>query len=281
MEYYPYTLGEREGALIRIDGGHADCHPWPELGDLPLEQQLKKLAFGETTPLTERSFSFAKLDREARRERRSLFEGLMIPKSHHLLLNVSDPFSNASIVKIKVKKTTPTESLKTLIEKHGCRIRLDFNAQLEIEEFESFLKEMKPYLSSIDFIEDPFPYHREKWQSMQEKYGVALACDRNSKQAIGHIESAKVLVIKPAVQDSAPFQNALQRIVVTSYLDHPFGQLTAAFVAAQMTTEVCGLHSHHVYQTNEFSERFGEELTPFGTGFGFDDLLERLPWKKI
>ena len=47
----------REGALIRVGDGFADVHPWPELGDAPLDEQLALLARGETTPLSERSLA--------------------------------------------------------------------------------------------------------------------------------------------------------------------------------------------------------------------------------
>src|SRR5258708_24582201 len=72
----------REGALIRIGDGFADVHPWPELGDLPLDDQLALLARGETTALTRQSLSFVSIDERARLASRSLFEGLTIPPSH-------------------------------------------------------------------------------------------------------------------------------------------------------------------------------------------------------
>jgi len=45
----------REGALLRVGEGFADVHPWPELGDAPLDEQLALLSHGQTTPLTRRS----------------------------------------------------------------------------------------------------------------------------------------------------------------------------------------------------------------------------------
>src|SRR6476659_4640671 len=54
--------GPRRGALIRVDGGYADIHPWPELGDLPLDEQLALLARGETPSLTASSLEVASID---------------------------------------------------------------------------------------------------------------------------------------------------------------------------------------------------------------------------
>ena len=59
-------MGARRGALIRVDGGFADVHPWPELGDAPLDEQLALLARGETTPLTRASLHWARVDADAR-----------------------------------------------------------------------------------------------------------------------------------------------------------------------------------------------------------------------
>lgn len=264
---------EREGALLRINGGHADCHPWPELGDLPLNKQLEKLARNETTPLTKRSLYFAALDREARAQNRSLFEGLTIPKSHYLLLKLGDVPPH-SLVKIKMGRDA--SALLRFLKKSSCQVRLDFNAKLTEPEFKQFLDETAEYHSRFDCIEDPFPYEESAW-----KRYANLACDARSEQAIG---TAHTLVLKPAVQDHEPFRNLSQKLIVTSYLDHPLGQLSAAFIAAQLRVDVCGLCSHLVYQTNEFSEQLPQTTSlvpPPGTGFGFDELLKKLPWKKL
>lgn len=288
IEYYRYALKaknfpmEREGALLRIDGGVADCHPWVELGDLPLKVQLEKLARGETTRLTGQSLFFASLDRRAREEQRSLFEGATIPSSHELLLKISDQIPEGPLLKIKMGKA---EELNCLLEQKPFRLRLDFNCKISERDFEHFLEEIKPWHSYIDCIEDPFPYDELKWQRIQDRYGVNLACDAASERAINKPLSANVLVLKPAVQPHLPFKKVPQKLIVTSYLDHPIGQLSAAFIASRLDVDVCGLCSHLVYQTNEFSEQLpqkGPYLTPpSGTGFGYDELLNKLKWKRL
>jgi O-succinylbenzoate synthase len=71
-------------------------------------------------------------------------------------------------------------------------------------------------------------------------------------------------------------------------MDHPIGQFGAAYVAALNKDKLsarCGLFTHVLYEKNEFIERIRSDgarlLPPEGTGIGFDDLLERLPWKKL
>ena len=83
MWFWEYSLSPtRRGALVRVGNGFADVHPWPELGDAPLERQLTMLARGETTALTRRSLELARIDSDARARSVSLFAGLTIPLSH-------------------------------------------------------------------------------------------------------------------------------------------------------------------------------------------------------
>lgn len=266
MFVHRYTLrsrtgGTREGALLRIDDGFADVHPWPELGDAPLGEQLALLARGRTTPLTRASLRLAGVDREARQRGVSLFEGLMIPLSHW---PGPDPAPGFDTVKTKGVQEVPSD----------VRIRIDFNARLTPEEFLRIAETLPR--ERVDFIEDPCPYDRELWRDLRERTGLRLALDRFEGQA-------DVLVHKPALQTEWPVHND---VVVTSYMDHPVGQFGAAWVAAKHETNSrCGLFTHVLYEPDAFLERVESEgarlLPPRGTGIGFDDLLERLPWKSI
>ncbi|MEA2329564.1 MAG: hypothetical protein QOE68_4523, partial [Thermoanaerobaculia bacterium] len=114
--------GPRRGALIRVNGGYADVHPWPELGDLPLDEQLALLARRETTPLTQCSLEFASIDAAARRDGRSLFDGLTIPPSHW---PGPDPPPDFGTVKLKSIDVIPDR----------VRLRIDFNATLTPSQF--------------------------------------------------------------------------------------------------------------------------------------------------
>jgi hypothetical protein len=83
----------RSGALLRIERGpgapgFSDLHPWPELGDLNLNEQLARLkgnAEAGRTDLLRRALILADLDREAREKNISAFKGLIIPRSHALI----------------------------------------------------------------------------------------------------------------------------------------------------------------------------------------------------
>ena len=178
--------GVRRGALIRVNGGVADVHPWPELGDLPLDEQLALLARGETTPLTQSSLEFASIDAAARRDGRSLFDGLTIPPSHW---PGPDPPAAFDTVKLKRIDVIP-----------DCvRLRIDFNATLTAAEFVRIAATLPR--DRIDFIEDPCPYDAAVWRELREQTGLRLALDRapsssqHRQECLCHIGSRLALSI--------------------------------------------------------------------------------------
>ena len=109
--------------------------------------------------------------------------------------------------------------------------------------------------------------------------GMVLANDRHVEEDRGDSE---VLIVKPAVNGMLNGE----RVVVTSYMDHPLGQAFAAWEAARAgVTEVCGLQTHGLFAANGFTEALGRVRpgfgVPEGAGLGFGDLLEGLPWSRL
>lgn len=255
----------RHGALLRVDDGFGDVFPWPELGDAPLDEQLARLARGETTPLTARTLAMAHVDGEARRAGRSLFEGLTIPRSHW---SGFEPPPEFDTVKVKGGPDFDAASLPD-----GVRVRIDFNATLDAETF----ARMPLPRERIDFVEDPVPYDAATWRALRERTGLRLALDREIAT-----DGVDLLIVKPAMQELPDVDRPL---VITSAMDHPIGQFGAAFVAARHALRIdarCGLFTHVLYEPNEFSDAIRADgsrlLSPEGTGIGFDALLERMPW---
>lgn len=307
------TVGKnnmREGALLRVvfeeigHIGYCDCHPWAELGDLPLNDQLIKLKEKRITPLLANSLQFAKLDAMARKEGKSLFEHLEIPLSHQLIPlggNLAS-YIRRGIHTFKVKAgSDPQVEIKTLsgwVDSHpNIRLRLDFNEKLNREAFMAYWSMMPEHLIRvIDFFEDPYTFDPYHWKEDQEKRNVSFAADHNSSEALKHQGSAHVIIHKPAVDpwlitgEQGQLPKGI-RVVVTSYLDHPFGQMCAAYVAALLKKQypdqvgICGLLSHDCYQKNNFIEAINQEgarlLPPEGTGIGFDEYLKGIPWQSL
>ena len=324
LEIFPYSLipiarraGPRRGAILQVslqsgNRGYADLFPWPELGDPSLDDLLGALRKGLTDwhPLLVRSLEFATLDAEARFQQRSLFSGLEIPLSHffctdlvHLGSEEIRKISDQGFKEVKVKLGSRMglnigeesrllfDLLPAFIES-GLKLRLDFNGSLTVSLLDRFLEGMGEWILSLDFIEDPVPYDAQVWSQLQRKWGIRLALDWYDKKENGSLDSDSfsVLVIKPARENwraIAEFARQTDRsVMVTSYLDHPLGQMTAAWAAAQLKLnaglkmESCGLLSQTAYKPHLFSEVLQTEgpriLSPQGFGFGFDSLWSTL-----
>lgn len=296
------------GALLRVGHGFADLHPWPELGDKPLDEQLTLLASGTTTPSTRASLLFAEADGEARATGKSIFDGLTIPASHSLRLTSEgeidiEGLARQGFERIKVKAGKNLDSERVWITgvlskidatRLTLKMRIDFNASVTRSQLESFLSFIPTSLRGhIEFLEDPLPYHPDTWQELRDAYGVRLAAD--FEKPSDTFRGIDTLVIKPARENvAAQLEMAEEhelRVVVTSSLDHPVGQMGAAFAAARLQrdhpdlVDACGLLSHTSYQPDAFSERIAMDgphlIPPSGTGVGFDDLLAALPWKRL
>lgn len=265
---------KREGALLKVDlpsgrTGYADCFAWPELGDLPLQQQLDQLATGELTPITRCALEFGQIDARFRFEGGGILNQSNPPRSHFL---ITDLF-NCSVqdvqkliqqgyshVKLKVGRRIEQEAerLHELFSNTPLKLRLDFNETPSRDRFAHFLQLIESLKERIDFIEDPFPFHPGEWRAFQEK-GWTLACDRQAPLAYGKAESARVLIIKQAVIPFNEFPKDNNQIcIATSYLGHPIGQMAAGYAAMQLDPAgdfVHGLLSHHSYQPTAFSRQ--------------------------
>lgn len=282
------------GALVRRGAGFGCVHPWPELGDPVLEECLVDLAGARRHRLVQRTVACLEADAAARMEGRSLFEGLGVPESHATLPELSEEVLVKAVergfsrVKVKSRGTgeeTLSEVRRLSVKWPRVRWRIDFN---EGGKGEAILSELATWTAeekrAIDFLEDPVPYRGRAWEVLAREGGLPLANDRWIESERG--ESA-FLVVKPAVNqliDRGRVKVAQQ--VVTSYMDHPFGQAFAAWEAARAGVKtVCGLQTHGLFKPDAFTEMLGEVgptfRVPEGTGLGFDDLLEKLPWERL
>lgn len=293
---------EFSGALIRVGNGYGCIHPWQELGDPPLKKCLEDLSGRRFWPIVRRALRCAEYDDAARTAEESLFEDLDVPISHATLVKAdAAEVANAvesgfSVVKMKSGREVGVEVdfLKEMgVQYPKLKWRLDFNEALDQESAEWFLDALgEPVRKNIDFLEDVTAFSESIWASLWKKYRVPLAVDM---EAAPHRKAAQVTVIKPAVDEpfllgEAAAMNS-QRIVMTSYMDHPLGQAFAAWEAARLEVlfpglvGICGLQTHHLFEKDAFVERLGgwrpEFKVPGGTGLGFDDELGELAWVKL
>ncbi len=284
---------EHEGALIRIGDGFGCLHPWPELGDPTVDELLSSLAKDEerVSPLVIGAAVCAAADGRARREGRSLFAE-PTPESHWLAQAGDDPeFARSegfTLAKIKAGRDL-AEARRSLglWSAAGLRVRLDFNESLDRGGFLSFWRSLRPEeREAIDAVEDPESWSEQGWMELRQA-GVPLAVDREAESRLRH---GDLLVYKPARYGVSCQRET--RFYITSYMDHAFGQVwAAAFATAIAKGEQgrnllpCGLLTHRCFEPDRFFERLRCDgprlLPPGGTGHGFDDLLEGLPWKRL
>jgi O-succinylbenzoate synthase len=291
-----------DGVLIRIGAGYGCIHPWPELGDPPLHKCLEDLAGARRWPVVRRAIRCAEMDGIARGNQEWLFDEMDIPASHATLAKADVASVAAAVeagfgtVKIKAGRDLEAEA-KFLIEMTAeypkLSWRLDYNETRDAAEIAEFLNALdREVRRKIDFVEDPCPYSESTWRELNKSTGVRLAVDRETGP---HCEAAQVFVLKPALDEPWLIGEAASKrgnkVVVTSYMDHPFGQTFAAWEAARLALTfrglvgTCGLQTHHLFEPNPFSEYLGAWSPTFqppgGIGLGFDDLLAELVWTRL
>jgi len=283
-----------EGCLLRTGDGYGCVQPWPALGDPTMEELLARLRSGRTGKLLERALACAVADGAARREGRSLFDigGIpltgprtgslrAIPRSHATATGAADfPALRAAgftAVKLKTHGTDSgiAERVRAAVEA-GLRVRLDCNGTGI-----GALRTLRPWVEHIEFIEDPEPYFPQRWERIRSELGIPLALDRGDGADAGGYD---IRVLKPALNDCRP---RAVPVVFTTYMDHPLGQMFAAWEATRYAGAQleAGLLTHHLFEPDAFIEAVPSEgpqlLPPAGTGLGFDALLEALPWQRL
>jgi O-succinylbenzoate synthase len=293
------------GALVRVNHegvfGYGSLHPWPELGDESLDESLAMLAEGHFTALSSRTMQCTRDDAAARGKGISLFQGLVVPRSHATLMMEAARFEaavQAGFTTVKVKVGRSTEMEARFIREQAklypdLMWRLDFNGSLDADAVESFLTELgEEVRDKIDFLEDAFLPGITPWINALGPYDIPMAVDREVEDACG---GYGVAVIKPALNEPMPILERIledgKRAVITSYMDHPVGQSFAAWEAARAfhsfpdVVDTCGLITHGLFEQDEFIAALGEPRPYFmpasGTGLGFDDLLESLSWTPL
>lgn len=293
---------EFDGVLIKVGEGYGCIHPWPELGDPPLEKCLQDLQGARRWPIVRRAIRCAEYDAAARSREESLFEEMEVPQSHATLSSADVAVAEQAVelgfshLKMKCGRDAAKERacIEAVAEAHPTvRWRLDFNEILEPQGVIDWLDGLSVGARrTLDFLEDPCPFSESAWGKLFRETRIPLAIDR---EAAPVHKAAQVCVIKPAIDEPWLLAEAAlghrQRLVVTSYMDHPLGQAFAAWEAARLGLQfpgqpgVCGLRTDVLFKPDAFTELMGDWSPAFkpppGTGLGFDDLLDALPWTRL
>ncbi|NJL26165.1 MAG: hypothetical protein HC902_14095 [Calothrix sp. SM1_5_4] len=156
-------LSPRAGALLKVEWasqqiGYSDLHPWPEFGEPPLDEHLSSLASVQFTKLAARSMEFNYTDREFRLRKKSAFAGVILPRSHKLVCDLSSSSSlSAQLLNdwqaqgyshLKVKMggdlKAETEALVQFAYSTTLLWRIDFNGKLSAAEFAGWWNGLDP-----------------------------------------------------------------------------------------------------------------------------------------
>ncbi len=299
------NLTEVEGLLLRcefcessLDMGYGCLQSWPELGEPGLRELLPSLSAGfrSPEPLVQRALDMAKEDALGRTHQQSLLNlNHMIPLSHIL-----NPVPGSDLdglgyshLKIKLRAENQREVRDTLelwlgsLSPHQ-RLRLDFNGSFHsATQFINWWRDFQAILEPwIDFIEDPISDATlESWMEMEG--WAPVAADRQLDFEV--LRQAKIRIWKPLVGDMdwARKSSGVQRVITTTNLDHPLGQVYAMLQAQKFTSdEVCGLQTKDFYQPDEFSESISYQgpqahVEVEGGGLGFESQLKARNWKEV
>jgi O-succinylbenzoate synthase len=303
---------EREGALLKVqwpDGkiGYADLHPWPELGDAPLQAHLNDLAKGRISSLVEQSMWLARRDAQMRANKKNYFDDGLPLKNNYILNNVKgvvpgflDEIKDQgfSTIKIKTGRDLKEEiAFLTHVAAAGFKIRLDFNAIGSWQVFEKFMAQIPPtVLPFIEYIEDPFPYDAKAWREAQRLAPIAVDNEYHKvRWNLNEKPPFDVMVVKPARVDVDKAVEYCKKwnlkMTITSSMDHPVGVAHAIGVAMELKRlhgEMildAGCMTHRLYQMDIFTTELFTQGPYFakgrGYGVGFENALKVMPWHPL
>ncbi|WP_413559815.1 o-succinylbenzoate synthase MenC [Bdellovibrio sp. HCB209] len=324
LSYYEYTITPfttlnavsaglpRRGALFKVEWpqdfvGYGDLHPWPELGDQSLDDQIAAIKKGRITPQMEQTIWLARKDAVLRKKGKTILTAGEKVRNNYLVSNSAEIVpgflddlkrQSFSTIKLKVGRDLAQEAAAiTRIAAAGFKIRLDFNGTGSWQTFEKFFAGLTAQEKVwIEYVEDPFPYDADSWADAKKLVKVAVDAPYE-KVDWDNLTKAPfdIVIIKPAKMD---VDKAIERCkkfglkaAVTSYMDHPVGSIGALAVAMECKELYpaimldAGCLTYRSYRMDEFAAAIntsGPYLSNVkGSGIGFDQQLKELPWQKL
>ncbi len=282
--YSPYELTpvhiaegvkySNKGILLKFeDETYSLYHPIEALGDVPLSEFMKNLSKRNSLLSKVKAASVSLKD----------FETLLgkkvkcyysVPSLKNFLKNKGSILNDGfDTVKFKVSSVIELEEMIEALTGLPFKYIFDFNGRGLKENFLACSDEVKTFFKeNVLYIEDPA-------KEMESLPYVKIAADFED---YGGVESFNI--IKPTAFDHEQSENPEADTVVTSYLDHPLGQIMAARKALDIGVQTdSGLLSHTYYEKNKYS---GKLVTkgPFlelRSALGVFELLKEEPWELV
>lgn len=284
------------GCLLAFDFGsgslgYSDFLPWQTFNEISLQDQLKNIKQARFSQRFLQAKQLAKIDSQARQNKKNLFFGLKVPDSHFLIediLNFSQQAQkhlveqNFKIIKLKLQTQNilkQVDQLKSLYKDLKLKTwRLDLQGKSSWDIWADKLSFMK---NNIDYIEDPIIC-----KNIKQKSTHLFAEDWTSSLTFKiKIFKATRDNFKKLTKDVTRFR--WNRVIFTHSFDHPLGQAAAAYRAGFFYK----IHSHF-FETGAFKNlalcplkyyqqdhALSPEYKPAaGFGFGFDSALKKEKW---
>lgn len=270
---------DQAGALLKIeeDGffGVADICPKIQFGDLGLREEIKTRGL-----LYRRALELATEDLQARKNGLSLLQDRAIA-NNVLITNYNWSDLKAELT-YKIKADHNFSVLLDVLQRVPFA-RIDFNASLNADQFDDFLKMLTPELvKKIEYIEDPTELNAnwKRWNLI-----VPLAFDLQKNKTYDPA-LAGFRIIKPSRQ-SVPAET--KNVIFTSAMDHPVGVAHGLRIAQKLATKVSGFLTLNLFKETEFNKHFIQSghLLNFSaaalneTGIGMQAELAELDWTAL
>lgn len=268
----------QRGALIKVQDefgqeGFSDLCPWPSLGDPTLEEELASKG-----PLYQRAIELALLDLQARKDKKMLVTADPI-KNNILVGDFRDLKSDFdfSKVTVKIKGNEHVYDFAKFLVDHVekfQKIRIDFNNCISEFLFSEFINLLTDeVLAKIEYIEDPFFFHRNQWSQHSAKVKLALDWKQTEDQ------NWPIRIWKPSREKKMSCSD----FSITSSMEHPVGLVHGLHFAQKFPEKTHGFLTGSAYEDNEFSTFFTVENDKLfyqsdGYGIGFSRILNKLNW---
>ena len=250
-------------------------HPIESLGDIPVKDFLKNCKI-----LTSDKGQLRRVKDLALRES---FKAEIFVDTYDQVADLkAAEESKSKLIKLR------TTSVKDLIDKFNFDTEktfiLDPNGSWSESDFETL--EKSKISDHIKYIEDPVLNKKFKSKNKshsQLEFKIKIASD------FIEYDTCDYNIIKPTGFCHKLKDSSTHPFVVTTYLDHPLGQIIAALFARNKgVKEACGLMSHRLFDINIYSEMFNDSnINKNNEKFIFSDfenlfkLLKKENWKKI
>ncbi|MGH1469183.1 MAG: hypothetical protein ACRBBP_09930 [Bdellovibrionales bacterium] len=263
-----------EGVLLKFENEkYSLYHPIESLGDPSLKDFVKSLS--EQTPLLDKikKASVGLKDFEALMDKQV--------KCYYSAPNLSDLIENKDkiinegfeSVKFKVSSVGELEEMVEDLKNLPLTYVFDFNGRGEKKDFIECSEKVKDFLKEkVLYVEDPL------------KEFVSLPYMRVASDFEDYGGEQDFTILKPTAFAHEQQSCSSRKSVVTSYLDHPLGQIMSTKWALDNGVEnSCGLLSHTYYQANPYSEKILSKgpFLELKSAQGLFELLEQELWQQV